>query len=210
MKDVSGKRFWSRFAFAYAPFMRKNKKLYADSYAVFKEYLTQDMSVLELACGTGQYTDFIAGCASAAEATDFSEKMLKRAKRKVKAANVRFSVQDATCLKYPDASFDAVFIANALHIMPDPKSAIFEIRRVLKQGGLLIAPTFVYDDSDKTSKVKIAEKVGFKTYNKWNSNNLVEFVADGGFNVIEAKNIESEFLNECVLIAKKQNEDEIA
>ena len=39
--------------------------------------------------------------------------------------------------------FDAAVISNALHIMPEPEKALAEIRRVLKPGGILIAPTFM-------------------------------------------------------------------
>lgn len=42
------------------------------------------------------------------------------------------------------ATFDVVVIANALHIMPAPDPAMKEIYRVLKKGGILFAPTFVY------------------------------------------------------------------
>ncbi|MCR5024844.1 MAG: class I SAM-dependent methyltransferase [Lachnospiraceae bacterium] len=42
-----------------------------------------------------------------------------------------------------DASFDAVIISNALHIIPDPEKALSEINRVPKKDGILIAPNFI-------------------------------------------------------------------
>ena len=53
---------------------------------------------------------------------------------------LKFEVADATCLPYENNSFDVVIIANALHVMPEPQKALKEIDRVLKDGGLLIAP----------------------------------------------------------------------
>ena len=50
---------------------------------------------------------------------------------------------DATALPYADDSFDAVLIANALHVMPEPEKALREIDRVLRPGGILIAPNFM-------------------------------------------------------------------
>ena len=48
------------------------------------------------------------------------------------------------CLSYADRSFDAVIVSNALHIVPQPEKALAEIRRVLKDDGVLIAPTFTH------------------------------------------------------------------
>ena len=38
--------------------------------------------------------------------------------------------------------FDVVIVSNALHIVPHPEKSPAEIRRVLKDDGVLIAPTF--------------------------------------------------------------------
>ena len=54
-------------------------------------------------------------------------------------------IQDATKLTYESENFDVVVIANALHIMPNPDLALWEIHRVLKKDGILFAPTFVYE-----------------------------------------------------------------
>lgn len=78
------------------------------------------------------------------EATDFSENMIVEARKKPRSSRLHFSVQDATALLYAPDSFDAVVISNALHIMPHPELALAEIKRVLKPGGILYAPTFVH------------------------------------------------------------------
>lgn len=202
-KDKTNKAFWNRFAFLYAPFMRKNNDMYNTTYKICKAYLNADMKVLEIACGTGQFSALIAKDVKTLAATDFSPKMVKRAGKRVKAHNINFAVQDATALSYENETFDAVFIANALHIMPDPTSALSEIHRVLKQDGILIAPTFVYDDEDKRGKVNLAEKVGFKTFHKWKSVEYQSFVNEQGYEIINAENVVGDFLAENVLIAKK-------
>lgn len=202
-KDKTNRAFWNRFAFLYAPFMRKNGKMYADVYLICKPYLTADMRVLEIACGTGQFSGAIAKDVKTIEATDFSPEMVKRAKKKVKADNLTVTLQDAAALTYEDEVFDAVFIANALHIMPDPSKALREMRRVLKPGGILLAPTFVYDGEKNTAKIGLAKKVGFKTFNKWKSDEYRSFVAAQGFEIMKSENVVSDFLTENVLIAKK-------
>ena len=47
-------------------------------------------------------------------------------------------------LSYADRSFDVVIVSNALHIVPQSEKALAEIRRVLKDDGVLIAPTFTH------------------------------------------------------------------
>ena len=69
--------------------------------------------------------------------------MIREAMKGERPANLTFEVADATALPYADASFDAVLIANALHVMPEPEKALNEIDRVLRPGGVLIAPNFV-------------------------------------------------------------------
>ena len=89
----------------------------------------------------------LAGSVKMLEAADFSEEMIREAKKHPSSARLHYSVQDATNLTYADASFDAVVISNALHIMPEPEKALAEIRRVLKQDGILFAPTFTAAES---------------------------------------------------------------
>ena len=91
------------------------------------------MNVLELACGTGQLSFPLSDCTNSWTATDFSENMIKQAKRRGTTEKLSFCVADATALSYENENFDCVVISNALHIMPEPEKAMQEIRRVLKK-----------------------------------------------------------------------------
>lgn len=54
---------------------------------------------------------------------------------------------DAQRLPYPDAAFDAAYLVSVLGEIPDAKSALRELRRVLKPGArLLIAEVFLDPD----------------------------------------------------------------
>ena len=128
--DKSNKRFWERFAFIYAGFMKKNDIVYDELCRRIQEHLTYTDSVLELACGTGQFTCRLAIEVKSWTSTDFSPKMVEEAKKQGKGINIEFGVADATALTYNDKSFDVVVIANALHIMPEPDKAMSEIYRV--------------------------------------------------------------------------------
>lgn len=141
------KQFWERFSRHYAGFMRRSQATYQQICKAMHPFLKRDMDVLELACGTGQLSVPLSPCVGSWEATDFSSEMIRQAKKQVYSSRLHFSVQDATKLPYGPESFDAVVISNALHVMPHPEKALAEAWRVLKPGGWLFAPTFVWGKS---------------------------------------------------------------
>ena len=145
-KQTDNKQFWQRWASCYGPLMQSSEPLYAAIAQQMQPHLTPEMNVLELACGSGQLSFRLSRLVRDWEATDFSPKMIAQAKLKPRGTGLHFSVQDATSLPYADETFDAVLIANALHIMPRPEKALAEIYRVLKPGGQLFAPTFVHGE----------------------------------------------------------------
>src|SRR5215203_3705776 len=55
-------------------------------------------SILELGCGTGKNTAFLVQIGTQVHALDFSQGMIKKAKEKVKAENVRFEMANLTKL----------------------------------------------------------------------------------------------------------------
>lgn len=128
-KQTDNKQFWQRWASCYGPLMQSSEPLYAAIAQQMQPHLTPKMNVLELACGSGQLSFRLSRLVRDWEATDFSPKMIAQAKLKPRGAGLHFSVQDATSLPYADETFDAVLIANALHIMPRPEKALAEIYR---------------------------------------------------------------------------------
>lgn len=200
-------RFWEKTAKLYTGFMAQNDPAYDAVCGVLERYVRPGSRVLELACGTGQITLRMARTAGMWIATDYSPAMLreaeKRAKREAPDCAITFQAEDAAVLSFPDGGFDAVVIANALHIMPDPAAALGEVQRVLEPGGLLCAPTFVYDGRFSKTRLWLMERLGFRTYHKWRRDELTAFVRQAGFRVIEAPLIAGKPLSECVLIAAK-------
>lgn len=204
MKDTANRGFWNRWAGIYDRFMRSDEALYNQIASEMKQSLSRDMQVLELACGTGLLSVRIAGSVKSLEATDFSPEMIAEAKKKAHSARLHFSVQDATSLPYANDTFDAVLIANALHIMPEPERALSEIRRVLKPGGRLYAPTFVHGQGvGYRLRVKLMEAVGFKVYSKWSAEELARFIEENGFSTIQMKVMGSKLTPLCYLEARK-------
>ena len=147
------KNFWDKNAGRYDRFMRKDRAAYEEIYELIRP-VVRHKTVLELAAGTGLIAKHIVNAAEHIEATDASPEMIAEAKRDNRSAKLHFSVQDMFRLPYADKSFDVVIVSNALHIVPQPEKALVEIQRVLKEDGVLIAPTFTHAGNSFSGKVK--------------------------------------------------------
>ena len=130
------RNFWDRNAGIYDCFLRRDMAAYERLYELLCPVVLHK-TVLELATGTGLIAKHIVNAAERIEATDASEEMIREAKKDSCSSKLHFSVQDLFCLPYADKSFDVVIVSNALHIVPQPENALREIRRVLKDDGVL-------------------------------------------------------------------------
>ena len=159
--------------------------------------------MLELATGTGLNAQNIVNAAALIEATDASEKMIAEAKRGNRSAKLHFSVQDMFCLPYANNSFDAVIVSNALHIVPQPEKALQEIKRVLKNDGVLIAPTFTHAEISFSGKVRafFMKLAGFPLHSRWTSEEYLSFLRQNGWAVRKSVILKASFpltYTECV------------
>ncbi len=81
-----------------------------------------------------------------------------------------------------------MIISNALHIMPEPQKALSEIRRVLKNDGILIAPTFTAAGSiSGRIRIRIMELSGFRVFHKWTPESYLSFLQENGFEIQQSK-----------------------
>ena len=196
------KNFWDRNAGRYDRFMRKDGAAYDEMYELIRP-VVRHKTVLELAAGTGLIAKHIVNAAAHIEATDASAEMIAEAKRDNRSAKLHFSVQDMFCLPYAEESFDVVIVSNALHIVPQPEKALQEIKRVLKDDGVLIAPTFTHAGNSFSGKVKafFMKLAGFPLHSKWTSNEYLAFLREKGWTVRESTVLKATFpltYAECV------------
>ena len=205
MKAGDNKEFWQRTAKSYGPLMKHSGKLYDAICERIRPGLTREMNVLELACGSGQLSFRLAGRVRLWEATDFSENMIVEARKKPRSSRLHFSVQDATALLYAPDSFDAVVISNALHIMPHPELALAEIKRVLKPGGILYAPTFVHGrGAGFRLRARLLTLAGFKVYFKWTAEGFERFISEHNFQIRQTALLGGSLAPLCYLEASVQ------
>jgi SAM-dependent methyltransferase len=97
--------------------------------------------VLDLAAGTGDITEAVAGLVSRVISTDLSPVMVEAARRRG-VANAEHRVMDMQQIDLPDSSIDAVVSRFGYMLVPEPARAMRETRRVLRQGGRLAYATW--------------------------------------------------------------------
>jgi ubiquinone/menaquinone biosynthesis C-methylase UbiE len=93
-------------------------------------------SILEIGCGTGKNTIFLAQIGEQVHALDFSAGMIEKAKEKVTAENVRFSMADLT-KRWPcdDAAYDLIVCCLVLEHIEDLSHIFAEAARTLTPNG---------------------------------------------------------------------------
>ena len=99
--------------------------------------------VLDLACGTANLLPRLEEWGASVcgyTGVDVSREMLRAARPRLAAASIPAALEaaDAAALPFPDARFDTVVSASALHDFPEPERALGEVRRVLRPGGRLL------------------------------------------------------------------------
>ena len=188
------KNFWDKNAGRYDRFMRKDRAAYEEMYALIRP-VVKAKTVLELATGTGLIAKSIVNAAAHIEATDASVEMIAEAKRDNQSAKLYFSVQDMFCLPYADESFEVVIVSNALHIVPQPEKALAEIHRVLRDDGVLIAPTFTHAENSffGNSKAFFLKLAGFPLYSRWTSGEYLRFLRQNGWAVRKSDVLKASF-----------------
>ena len=196
------KDFWDKNANRYDRFMRKDRAAYEEMYELIRP-IVKGKTVLELATGTGLIAKHIVTAAAHIEATDASGEMIAEAKRDSRSAKLYFSMQDMFCLPYAGKSFDVVIVSNALHIVPQPEKALAEIHRVLKDDGVLIAPTFTHAENSFSGKVRafFMKLAGFPLHSKWTSEEYLAFLRQNGWTVRKSAVLKASFplaYTECV------------
>jgi len=108
---------------------------------VEKASLPADARVLDLACGTGDFSQLMVQQLPRAHVigVDLTEPMLQVARKRGLTETV---CGDAASLPFADGSFDCVFIGYGLRNFPNLAVALREIERVTRPGGLLMTLDF--------------------------------------------------------------------
>jgi ubiquinone/menaquinone biosynthesis C-methylase UbiE len=191
--------YWSRFAASYdrdGEYIVGKPVLQAIQERLSKEPPLGN--TIEFGCGTGYYTETIAGNARHVVATDLSDRMLEVARTRLRELN-NATVQKADCAESPFSadSFDSVVLANLVHVVDDPSQCLQESRRILRKGGSLIVIDLTVYRMSFPNKMKL----GFRYLRTWglpprqgrsdmSTEELVSLVQSAGFKVDEVQLLE--------------------
>lgn len=109
---------------------------------LFAQKLAVNKEVLEIACGSGQGLGLLAETAKRVCGIDIDPKLVNVAQATYKGRPKIFLDQgNATCLSFPDSSFDLVILFEALYYLPLPNRFLDEALRVLRPGGEILICT---------------------------------------------------------------------
>ncbi len=104
------------------------------------------IKILDVGCGPGILTVALAPLVDEVVALDLTPEMIAQAKKRsdwLGLKNVRFEVGQAEELPFTDGYFDVVVTRLMLHHLLSPTSAIEEMARVTRKGGLLVVADIV-------------------------------------------------------------------
>lgn len=143
------------------------------------------MKVLDVGCGTGNFSIKLARLGCDVTGIDISERMLQLARRKSKQQgfNITFRNMDVCDLNFPDESFDAVFSMATIEFVAEPEKAVNEMFRVAKKGAQILIGTiqrnsrwgrlYMSEDFQKNTVFKHARFLTLEELTSLWRNNLV-------------------------------------
>jgi len=117
--------------------------------------LAENAHVLEVACASGELTEYLARSGTHATGIDASDKMIKAALDN-NHRRASYQTADAKALPFKDSAFDAVVSASLLNIVGEPNRVIAEMTRTCKQGGVVsvLVPRQGISDAEISELIK--------------------------------------------------------
>lgn len=114
----------------------ENKTRDIEAKAIRERISGENLSILEIGCGTGKNTEFLQTKAEKLVAADFSAEMLEKAKAKITNENVEFRQMDLREIwDFAEDSFDLITCSLALEHIENIDFVFAEARKVLKRDG---------------------------------------------------------------------------
>ena len=195
---VDSKTFWDKMAPKYAESQMRSVDDYEHTLARTLSYLTPQMRVLEMGCGTGTTALRLAPHVKAFVGTDQSSEMIRIARDKAadEHSNLEFRVLGAAESAQLEEGFDVVMGFNLFHLVPDADAVLADIFKILKPGGLMISKTpclmdkaFGWKRFLVAGMLPILKRIGkAPDVGLWRIADVDRRIVDAGFETLEAGN----------------------
>lgn len=201
-------KFWDKSAGGYDKEEMKDKEVRIKILEKTRKYLKKQDNVLDYGCATGILANEIAGDVYAVYGIDISAEMIKIARNKAKARNIRnveyaqSSIFDA---QHKPGTYDVVLGIYLLHLLDDMPEALKRIHALLKPGGVFISVTPCFGKKSIIgTALSLISKIGLIPDLKLISvPDLENTITQAGFKLIEAECIQRTGKQHFV-VAKKQ------
>ena len=179
--------FWNKTADKYAKDPIADMASYEHKLKLTQDRFGPDMSVLEIACGTGSTAILHAPHVANYLAVDISDRMIEIAQAKDVPSNLTFQVANVEEMPLDSGSFDMVQAHSALHLLSDPEATIEKIYDALKPGGLFVSSTTCIGGLWWLKLVApIAKALGKFPDTSWfTEDELRKMMRDAGFEIVE-------------------------
>lgn len=148
--------------------------------------------ILEVGVGSGLTLPFYPDSCRVV-GIDISDRMLAKASKRVDRKNyhhVALKQMDASRMDFEDDTFDAVFAAYVITVVPDPKGVISEIKRVCKKNGKIVFLNHFESDNKVLSMIEKAispfctKRMAFRT-----DYPLSKLLEEDGLNMIRKRHM---------------------
>ena len=171
--------------------------------------LTPDAKVLDCGCGGGANIKrllkkcpqgIVKGIDYSPVSVEKSQKVNEAAIAEGRCTVLQGSVAD---MIFAGDWFDAVTAFETVYFWPDLPQCFREVYRVLKDDGVLIAPTFTHAGNSFSGRVRafFMKRVGFPLHSKWTSAEYLRFLSQNGWAVRKSAVLKASFpltYAECV------------
>ena len=115
------------------------------AFKLFK--VKKGMTVLDVGCGTGNFSIKLANLGCKVTGIDISDRMLDLGRKKARSLglDIEFYSMDVYDMAFKDDHFDAAFSMAAFEFITKPEKAVEEMFRVTKTGGAILIGTINKD-----------------------------------------------------------------
>lgn len=134
-------------------FTENEIKIAGDQYfdIVNENILTKETVVLDLGCGSGRWTKYLANKVKMVEAVDPSEAIFAASALLKDNLNVRITQASVSNIPFEDESFDFIICLGVLHHIPDTQQALTDLIKKLKPNGHILL--YLYYSLDNRGKL---------------------------------------------------------